>query len=321
LEEALENLILQSVLLMEGSSSVSSYCVVELNYYYGLDGAVFVKELAVAAHDHRRPQHWIFRAPSSLTTSLDEAETKKLNSKVFIRCGIKLEEGDVAYERLPEILRNAVRDFSKVFVGGGRNRAVTYFTQREFVSKIIGREVTDISSKLQDLIIADENTRKTSNCFHHPKGSWCEKCYPQPSGGFPRCPYHTDTWWYPVKSTPTKCATLKCSKTAFRLLRHRHNPKYHTAFVPNTTGTWASSYYNQWKFKTWQFMSSLGKPESECIAPAVVETNSVKCMSSSEQQKSECIPRTLSCSKDTLDSSADVRIIFRIKPQDNLYLW
>jgi hypothetical protein len=234
---------------MESSSTVP-YCVVELNCYYGLDGTVFVKELAVAARDQYWPKQWVFRAPSSL----DEAETKELNSKVFLQCGIKLEDGDLAYECMPEILKKAVRDFSEVFVCGNR-----CFKKENFISKIIGREVTDIT-ELFTPMIKDEKTWKNSDI----------NCYPQPASGFPKCVYHRINQ-YPGKSKlSSKCAVLKCSKTAFRLMKHRHNPKYHTAYVPKYNINYDLStllgkqqaYANFLNASVWRFISSLGKPQS-----------------------------------------------------------
>src|SRR5271156_6551058 len=124
------------------ASLSESFCVVDFNFYQGINGEIIIKELAICAPETRRHQLWVFREPYP-QNQLSNSEQRV--NKILHKQGVLFtwDEGDVAYFRLSKIVNSVTKEFSQVVTFGKR--------KSEFISEIINRSVRDISPEYLEI--------------------------------------------------------------------------------------------------------------------------------------------------------------------------
>jgi hypothetical protein len=121
----------------------NSVCVIEFNYFRGVEYELIVKELAICIPQESRQQNYVFREPYPQTNLTSEVrEANKLRRNCSVHYG--WEEGDVPYFRLSEILCEITTRFDRVAVYGQE--------KCDFIAKLIRKNVINMCPGFDDFL-------------------------------------------------------------------------------------------------------------------------------------------------------------------------
>jgi hypothetical protein len=164
--------------------SDESFCVVEFNYYHGVDSKFVVKELALRAPQTAQQQLWTFRAPGSENDLSPMTKFKNLKLK---ETDVQFEwmDGDLPQSDLFKVLSNTTKKFSHVIVHG--------LKKAHFISNLLKRQVLDME----------------------PAYSLCEQ-----NGEIVALVFETMCMYHKLENRH-KCALTKCLKYGSFMMQHK----------------------------------------------------------------------------------------------------
>jgi hypothetical protein len=192
---------------------LKSFCVVDFNFYRGIDDVLVVKELAVFAPLEHCHQMWIFQAPYP-EHELSKPTRTYNNKNLKPLLQINWEAGDVPYSSLHTILANSTIKFSEVYVCGKEKSS--------FISDALMRGVINFGptmtqfERLEKYYKADlQQLRGEHRCQNHIPTDKCPIAARDRFGLFPRCMHHLKL------KNHKACAVVNCDRISFPVLMHK----------------------------------------------------------------------------------------------------
>jgi hypothetical protein len=212
-----------------------SYCVVDFNFYRGIDDVMVVKEMAVFAPNEHMHQMWVFEAPY-LESEIPAPSRTYNNKNLKPLLQIKWEDGDVLYHKFPTILANATIRYDEIYVFGKE--------KCNFVSDTLMREVFNLSPMINEFERMQKQykcdlhyLRGEHRCKNHSPADKCPIAARDRYGLFPSCMRHKtkQRHW---------CVVVNCDRIAFPLLAYKNNcamsdPLGYNIAKANTTNLYA----------------------------------------------------------------------------------